>query len=183
MESDIILECQLGNLKKFGELYDSYAQHIYRFILFKVCDRQTAEDLTSITFLKALDGIGGFDGKKASFKTWIYTIARNTIIDHFRQYKETAELEDAWGIQGASDIAKETGDKLQLEEIEKYMKELKPEQREILLLRIWGGHSFAEIAEITGKTEAASKMMFKRAIEKLRDDFAPLLILLILFKG
>ena len=183
MESEIILQCKNGDLQKFGELYDIYVQQIYRFILFKVCDKETAEDLTSVTFLKAMDGVKNFDVNKASFKTWLYTIARNSVIDHFRQNRETVDLEDAWGVKSMTDIAKETGDKIQLEEIEKYMSGLKPEQREILLLRIWGGHSFAEIAEITGKTEASCKMMFKRVIDKLREDFVPLVILLIFIQA
>jgi DNA-directed RNA polymerase specialized sigma24 family protein len=62
------------------------------------------------------------------------------------------------------------------------MEKLKPDQREIVLLRVWGDHSFKEIAEITGKSEAAAKMMFKRTIDTLRADFALLAMALMLIR-
>ena len=180
MENEVIAQCRQGDLSRFSLLYDSHVQQLYKFILFKICHKETSEDLTSLTFLKAIEGIRNFNPRKASFKTWLYQIARNNVIDHFRSNRQTDDIEDAWGLQSVTDIAKETGQKLQIEEIQKYMSELKPEQREILLLRIWGGQSFAEIAEITGKTEASCKMMFKRTIEILRDNFAPLILLLLI---
>ena len=182
MENEIIAQCKKGDLEQFSKLYDKYIDQIYRFILYKTCNKETAEDLTSVTFLKALEGINGFNPDKASFKTWLYQIARNNVIDHFRSNRETVDLEDAWGVQSLTDVAKETEQKLQLKQIEKYMKELKPEQREIVLLRVWEGHSFAEIAAITGKTEAATKMMFKRSMDSLLDNFVPLMLLLLLMK-
>ena len=182
MDNEIIAQCKKGDLSQFGKLYDKYAQQIYRFIVFKTCNRESAEDLTSITFMKALEGIKGFNPDKASFKTWLYQIARNTTIDHFRSNRETVDLEDAWGVQSVTDVAKETEQKLQLEHVEKYMAQLKPDQREIILLRVWGGHSFAEISEITGKTEAASKMMFKRSMDTLLDDLVPLIAILLLIR-
>ncbi len=144
--------------------------------------KETAEDLTSNTFMKALTNIENFDENKASFKTWLYTIARNTVIDHYRMQKETVDLEDAWGIHTGENIERDTDMQMKIESVQKYMEILSPAQREVVLLRVWGGHSFAEIAEITGKTEAACKMSFKRTMEKLRSDFAPLMLLLLLIR-
>jgi len=183
MEATLIKECQQGNLAPFGELYENHVEKIYQFTYFKVHQKEVAEDLTSHIFMKAMKAIGQFNAQKASFKTWLYQIARNTIIDHYRQKKETRNIDDAWDISDQKvDIERDTDFQMKMESIQKYMKKLKAEQREVVLLRVWGGHSFKEIAEIMGKSEAACKMSFKRVIEKLRDDFAPFLILLLLLK-
>ena len=59
MDNEIIAQCKKGDLSQFGKLYDEYVQQIYRFILYKTCNKETAEDITSVTFLKALEGIKG----------------------------------------------------------------------------------------------------------------------------
>lgn len=166
----------------FGKRYDEHVKKIYEFIYFKTHHKETAEDLTANTFMKALTNLESFDEDKASFKTWLYSIARNTVIDHYRMRKETVDLEDAWDLHTGENIERDTELQMKIESVQKYMEKLKPEQREVVLLRVWGGHSFAEIAEITGKTEAACKMSFKRTMERLRDDFAPFMLLLLLIR-
>lgn len=182
MENEIIEKCQQGNLNEFGKLYDLYIRKIYQFIYFKTHQKEVAEDLTSITFMKALKAIDKFDSHKGVFKTWLYQIARNTVIDHYRSHHPTQNIEDAWEAKDKTDLVQETDSQMKIEAIRKYMENLKPEQREIILLRVWGDHSFNEIAEILGKTEAACKMSFKRVMEKLRSDFIPFLTLLLLLK-
>ncbi len=182
MESEIIAQCQQGDLSQFGRLYDEYVRKVYQFIWFKTHHRETAEDLTSVVFLKALENINSIDAKKAPFKAWLFSVARNTVIDHYRSHHETVNLEDAWEVKDKRDVARDVGMELTIQSVQKYMEKLKPDQREIVLLRVWGDHSFKEIAEITGKSEAATKMMFKRTIDVLRDDFGLLAIALILIR-
>jgi RNA polymerase sigma-70 factor (ECF subfamily) len=182
MENHIIKKCVNGDLEEFGKLYDLYAKKIYQFIYFKVHHKETAEDLVSTTFMKALEGIQKFDQRKASFKTWLYSIARNSVIDHYRADRPTADIEDALGIRSSEDIERDTDMQMKIESVEKYMERLKPEQRELVLLRVWEGLSFKEIAEVTGKSEGACKVSFGRIITRLREDFAPFMILLLLIK-
>lgn len=182
MESTLIKHCQKGHLENFAGLYDLYSKAIYQFIYYKTHHRETAEDLTSLTFMKALDAIQSFDGEKGSFKSWLYQIARNNVIDHYRSQKETQDLEDAWDIRDKTDIERDADFLLKIEAVQDYMKKLKADQREVILLRLWNNYSFKEIADVMGKTEAACKMTFKRVIEKLRDDFAPFMILMLMIK-
>jgi len=182
MESEIIAQCKQGDLRQFGRLYDEYIRKVYQFIYFKTHHRETAEDLTSTVFLKALENIQSFDEKKAPFKAWLFRIARNTVIDHYRTFRDSMDIEDAWDVKSTQDVARDAEMELTIQAVQKYMDKLKPEQREIVLLRVWGDHSFKEIAEITGKTEAAAKMMFKRVIDTLREDFALLAIALLLIR-
>lgn len=177
-EAQAIALCQKGNLTAFSTLYDEYIKPIYNFVFYKTHHKETAEDLVSIVFTKSLEKIQTFNSSKASFKTWLYQIARNTVTDHFRSNKETSDIDDVWGLSTKEDIVTDIDTKMKMEGVKKYLKKLKSDQREVVMLRVWGGHSFKEIAEITGKTEASCKMMFKRTVGKLRADMAVLALLI-----
>ena len=88
-EGEILREYQAGNLEHFGEIYDVYIKKIYNFIYYKTHHKETAEDLTSETFRKALSNIKSFDTHRA-FSSWLYRIAQNTVIDHYRTYRANA---------------------------------------------------------------------------------------------
>jgi RNA polymerase sigma-70 factor (ECF subfamily) len=76
----------------FGRLYEVYLPKVYQYARYRVGDKETAEDLTSDIFNKALDGFKRFDPQKASFSTWIFSIARNTIVDYYRKHAKVSRL-------------------------------------------------------------------------------------------
>lgn len=171
----IVSECQRGRTEEFGRLYDKYIKKIYDFIYFKTTHKETAEDLTAQTFLKAFENVGGFDGAKGSFSAWLFRIARNTVIDHYRTRKIDANIEDVWGLIDAKEDPERDFDvKRKLAEVEAYLSKLKREQREIIFMRLWQGMSHKEIAEALGRSEASSKMFYSRAITTLRREMPPL---------
>src|SRR3989344_6704647 len=177
-ESQLIERCQQGELNQFGVLYDTYIKKIYDFIYYKTHHQQTAEDLTSHTFLKALRSINSFSNTAGTFQAWLYQIARNTVIDHYRTQKATVNLEDAWDLHDNTDIVRDTDTALKLETVQAALQQLSSEQRDIVLLRVWSGLSYAEIAAIVGKTEDSCKVSFSRTIKKLREQNALLALLL-----
>jgi RNA polymerase sigma-70 factor (ECF subfamily) len=166
----IVKNCQAGRTEEFGLLYDRYIRKIYDFVYYKTMRRETAEDLTSQTFLKALEKIDDFDGGKGAFGAWLYRIARNTVIDHYRTRKEDANIEDIWDLAGKDDVARDIDMKAKLEKVEKYLAALKREHREIVMLHLWEGLTHKEIAEALGKSEASCKMLYSRAITTLRRE-------------
>lgn len=176
-EEKIIASCQAGRLADFGYLYDIYVKKIYNFIYYKTFHKQDAEDLTAETFLKALDKIKKFDLKKGNFSSWLYQIARNNVVDHYRQKKSYFPVDDAWDIKDNSDIERDVETKEKIEKVKQHLQKLTQEQREIVILRAWQDLSYKEIAEITGKSEPAVKMAFSRAIKTLQREM-PLLIFL-----
>ncbi len=178
-ERRIIKSCQAGNLEQFGLLYEQYVKKIYNFTYYKTTSREVAEDLTSQTFFKALNGIGRFDDK-GSFSAWLYTIARNTIIDHYRSQRPESNIEDAWDLYDDSDIENEIDVQSDLKKVKKYMTKLDPAQREIVMLRVWEDLSYKEIALITGKSEQNCRMIFSRTIAKIRQE-ALIALLIIIF--
>jgi RNA polymerase sigma-70 factor, ECF subfamily len=168
-EQDIIASCQSGNTERFGELYDRYIRKIYTFIYYKTLHKQTAEDLTSEVFFKALKNIRSVNPEK-KFSTWLYAIARNAVIDHYRTFKRTTDIEDAWDVGDDNDLSEKLDDTKTFEKLQKGLVRLSPIQREIVILRIWEDMSYREIADVVGKTEENSKMIFSRSIAKLRTD-------------
>ena len=182
-ENQIIKNCQGGNLKQFGELYEKYIKKIYDFVYYKTHHKETAEDLVSSVFFKALEKIGRFESAKGSFQAWLYQIARNTVIDHYRTKKTDRNIEDIWGLAGNEDLARDIDTREKVGQIEAYLKELKAEQRDIIIMRVWQGLSHREIAEALGKSEASVKMIYSRALRQLRQDMPLALFFILLSKG
>ncbi|MFH1325935.1 MAG: RNA polymerase sigma factor [Candidatus Falkowbacteria bacterium] len=180
-ESDIIARIQKGDSEDFGILYDRYIKKIYDFVYFKTGHKETAEDLVSIVFTKALEKINTFDNI-GSFSSWIYRIARNTVIDYYRTKKSDANIEDAWDLADDSYVEIDLDVKQKLAEVKKYLSKLKSEQRDIIIMRVWQEMSYAEIAEIVGKSEASCKMVFSRAMKQLRAEMPLGILLLFLLK-
>lgn len=169
-ERALISVCQSGETERFAELYDLYADRIFRFIFHKTMQRDLAEDLTSDTFVRALEKLKQFSPGKGQFSTWIYTIARNLITDHWRSYREHRDIEDVWDLSSLDDVVDSAHKQLVSETLHKAMKDLSGESREILMMRFWQDLSFAQISELTGKSEGAVKMATGRALKKLRAD-------------
>ncbi len=179
-EKKIIDDCKNGDLEKFSELYDVYVEKIYRFIFYKTSHKETAEDLTSTTFMKALKAIARFNGKKGTFQAWLFRIARNTVIDFYRTKKNLVNIDDVWELGHTPDTLNALSTQDDLNKAREYLAKLSPRQREIVILRIWDNMPYKQIAEIVNETEANCKMIFSRTIKKMRDNLGPLVALLLL---
>jgi RNA polymerase sigma-70 factor, ECF subfamily len=180
IEQAAILQCQQGNKEAFSALYEQYVDRIFAYFRYRVPDEATAEDLTSQTFLKALSRINNFSEQKGSFKTWLYTIARNQLIDYYRSNRITFDLEGAQELASNEDVSAAAAARLQLETVQKYLATLPESQREIIKLRLWDELSYEEIAAATGRTVASCKMMFSRTVRTMRDDLGYLIASLLL---
>ena len=172
-DSQYVKQVQAGNAEAFGILYDRYLDKIYRFIYYKTFNKETAEDLTSEVFHKALIKITSFDLDKGSFSTWLYQIARNRVIDYYRTAKSVVPLEDVFDM-GVDERTPETLDAVaKLGEVKEYLQTLSAKQREIITLRVWEEKSYREIAELLGGSEDSVKMAFSRIIKELREKCGP----------
>lgn len=177
MEPDdrqLIAAYKNGDSNAFGVLYDRYIKKIYNFIYYKTFDTAVAEDLTSTTFFKALNKIDTLDVERGNFSTWLYSIARNTVIDHYRSHAFNAnEGEDVFDLSEENHTPAALDARHSLGVVEAYLAKLTPAQREIVTLRIWEERSYKDIADIVGGTENSVKMSFSRTIRKLREDLGP----------
>lgn len=170
-EHKVLKACQEGELERFEELYNTYVKDIYRFVYYRVRNKEVAEDLTGDVFLKALGAISGFR-QGSAFRPWLYAIARNTVIDHYRVSKEKATVslddDEAPDVPGHHDVERETEAKHTLGQVRDALEKLSEAQREIVVMRVWDELSYKEIAEITGKTEGNCKVIFSRAVAEIR---------------
>ena len=173
-ELALIQACQSGDNEAFGRLYDQYFKKIYSFIYYKVSHKESAEDLVADTFYKALANLKKFNSAQGNFNAWIYRIARNTVIDHYRGSKD---VQDLGALPDFSEIDSTIDQRLSLEEVRDKLYKLNETQREIIILRVWHDLSYQEIAEIVGKSEDNCKMIFSRGIKELRLSLASLIIL------
>ena len=182
-DEDIAASCAGGALHDFDLLYERYARPIYAFASRRLLDRGAAEDVTSVVFLKAIESIRSFNPRKAGFRTWLYQIARNAVIDHVRSqsHRATDDIESAWEIPGADRADDRVKAALRDEKLRSALAELSPLQREIVFLRIWEDLSYAEIAALTGKNEGHCKVLFSRTMKELRSALPLLSFLLLLF--
>lgn len=179
---NVLEQCRQGDLSGFGRLYDFYIKKIYSFIYFKTHHKETAEDLTSKTFLKALNGISSFSSMQGSFSSWLYAIARNTVIDHYRTKKIEADIDDIWDLAGDEDVMRDLDAAQKIRIVEQYLAKLPARQREIVVMRVWQEMSYQEIAEALGQSEASCKMMYSRTMKVLRAEM-PLAVFIAMVIG
>lgn len=167
--------------KAFEAHYDAYVRKIYAYVYYRTQHRETAEDLTSLIFLKALDKLGSFDETRGTFSAWIYGIARNALTDHYRAARDTVDIDDVWDLRSDEDVARDVEARERVEKLRPYLQALTKDQRELVFLRLWDGLSYAEIAALTGRSEDACKMAFSRTLSRLRKDVPASILLLMLF--
>ncbi len=170
----LVERAQAGESEAFGLIYDRYVETVFRFIYFRVGNRQLAEDLTSDTFLRALKRIGSFTWQGRDLGAWLVTIARNLVADHFKSGRYRLEVttgdvlaadrEDR-GPEGSPEAA--VVDHITNVALLSAVKQLNPEQQECIVLRFLQGFSVAETAQAMGKNEGAIKALQYRAVRAL----------------
>lgn len=157
-----------GNSEAFGLLYDGYIERIYRYVYFRVTDEQTAEDLTSQVFFKAWENIGRYKPGGAPFIAWLYTIARNAVIDHFRTRKETVALEEVSSLSSDGLAPDEVVERqFEAESLQEAIRTLTEEQQQVVILKFIVGMSTDEIANQLGKRASAIRALQMRALQSL----------------
>lgn len=157
----------------FAPLYERYAQPIYYFCYRRLGNRHDAADATAVTFTRALAALGSFhpDRPGSTFRAWLYTIARNALIDHARSARPHASL-DHPDAPDLVDRAPSPEDHALGAEaaraVDRLLRRLPERQRAVVELRL-AGLRIAEIATALGVTESAAKSLQVRAYRTLRD--------------
>lgn len=169
-EPKLIKDAIKGKSSAFGPLYDHYQPMIYRFVLVKVGRREDAEDITHQVFLSAWQSIKRYKPMGHPFSSWLYQIARNQIIDHYRARKNETSLEkmDPEYFVMPATAHFDLSLKLELEKVRNAIGELKPEYQDVVILRFIEDLPLAEVAAAMEKTEGAVKLMQHRAIKELK---------------
>ena len=151
-------------------IYTEYSGKVMGYIRARIRSSAEAEDLHSEVFEKILKKIGEFDPSKASLNTWIFTITRNTVIDHFRRAKPSEELDENLSDNGELDedlLNSET-----LSELAAALRKLPQQMMDIIVLRYYDGKPLTEIAEMMNLSYGAVKLRHQNAVLMLRQALA-----------
>lgn len=161
----------------FGDLYRLYSPQVLQYVMSRVSVRQEAEDLTNTIFEKAFAAMGRYEPSPAQFSTWLYTIARNVVIDHYRKRRLPIQEDADRELRRSPDPAHDP-EALVLEDerrrrLRQAILELTDEQRQVIGCRFFFNLSVHEVAQAMGKTEGAIKALQFRALERLHRQLAP----------
>jgi RNA polymerase sigma-70 factor (ECF subfamily) len=166
-ERKLVEKAKSGDAEAFGQLYDACVDRVYRFIFFRVSDVPTAEDLTSQVFLKAWQNLGRYR-PKGPILAWLYAIARNTVIDHYRTYKQTVSLDEAAPLASKEARLDERVEfQSEMSSLHEALKYLTEEQQEVLILKFIAEFETDQIAQKMGKSEGAVRALQMRALQAL----------------
>jgi RNA polymerase sigma-70 factor (ECF subfamily) len=171
-DDQLIEKAISGDKEAFGHLYDHYFLQIFKYLVIRSDNREDAEDMTEIVFMKAWEHLPHFGGKKKerNFHAWIFRIAHNTLIDHFRTKKTTLSLEPV--SQNRSSDAEPEKVVLQNEKakrIHEAIKMLDEVSQQVIVSRFIGGLSHKETAQSVGVNGNNARIIQYRALRKLND--------------
>jgi len=168
-ERQLIQAAQRGNEQALGQLYDAYVDRIYRYILYRVNNAETAEDLTSDVFLRVVEGLPGYQDREIPFLAWLYRIAHARLVDHYRQVTRRGSHQDidSVNVHLQDDLDGVLMTAYHQEKVREAMRSLTEEQQQVILLRFMEGYNLQQTADALGKTVGAVKVMQHRALESL----------------
>ena len=170
LNPDLIRRAKDGEPVVVSAIYDRYQQGIFRYLYYRVGDRHTAEDLTSEVFLRMIEKLSRYKDQNLSFQAWLFQIARNLSIDHYRKLnvRQNVQLED--DLPGKDDGPLELIDQeLTSEKLCRALEKLPEYQRDVVVMRFVVGMPIGEVADTLHKTEDSIKGLQRRALLTLRD--------------
>jgi RNA polymerase sigma factor (sigma-70 family) len=152
--------------QELAELYEEHVWGVYGFFAYRVGSSADAEDLTQVTFERALRAWSRFDPDRASARTWLISIANNLLIDHYRRDRTTRQesIED----HPSAELITEDPDVGLSPELAAALEQLGERERELIALRFGGELTGPEIADLTGLTLANVQQILSRSLRKVR---------------
>ena len=172
-DAELIVRAQGGEVEAFGELYQRYLDQIYRYIRVRVTEDRVAEDLTEVVFLRSFETLGRYKERGRPFSAFLYQVARNLLVDHYRQQKEEVPIEDANQMATSTPTVDEhVIQSERIREIGHALTSLPSDYQEVIRLRVILALSTAEVAAWMGRSEGAIRVLLHRALTALRRRLA-----------
>ena len=173
----LVRMAQEGDTSSFGELYERFFDQIYRYVSFKTGSPSEAEDITGEVFVRMLESIHKFKWQGHPFSSWLFRIAHNLVVDHFRRKgkRNVVSLANTTiNVEAvAVDVDSHIDTEMSMDEVRKAMVGLTVLQKEVISLRFAAGLSVAATAEAVGKKETAVKALQHAGLKKLRRFLNP----------
>jgi RNA polymerase sigma-70 factor (ECF subfamily) len=167
-EARLIEQAKSGSPEAFARLYDAYVERVSRYIYFRVADGCDMEDLVSQVFLKAWEHLDRYKMGTSPFIAWLYTIARNLVIDHYRMKRNNLSFEEAIAFPSELEMPDETAQtKFDLEAMRDGLQALSKDQQQALVLKYIAGLPNDSIAKIMNKQEGTVRGLQMRGLQTL----------------
>jgi RNA polymerase sigma-70 factor (ECF subfamily) len=167
--------CSLLAIDDFSNMYRDYYPKIYNYIFFRLLHKSDTEDIVGDIFLKVAENISAYNPNKASFGTWIFTIARNTLTDYLRKKRFHLSIDDedsSISIPVEIDMDSEIILDGKLKSMQKALHRLDEKSREMIALKYWADMNNREISKFTGINESTVSTICLRAVARLRKELA-----------
>lgn len=166
---ELIQKAIAGDEAAFGQVYELYFDKIYRFVFYRVSEKETAEDLVAETFIRIWDKRNSVR-EVGAFTSWVYQIARNLVIDHYRSRKTTVSIDDLENVLEYEDqIIEQVNLDFDQQKIFRQLKHLSDDQQLVIKLKFIDDLENYEIAKLLEKTEGAIRVIQHRAIQQLKN--------------
>lgn len=164
-----------GSRRHADRLVRRYYDGVFRFVARQMAGKQEAMDVTQEVFVAALRSLPSFDHRRASFRTWLYRIAANKVIDCLRAQRRAVEMPAdgrEYDIADPRDEFKElidrSWDELRVRRALELLLDFDPRTQAVVRLRIFSEAGFSDIAAVTQQSEAAAKAQYYRAVKAIR---------------
>lgn len=167
-EACLVEQAKAGDPEAFAKLYDAYVERVSRYVYFRVSEDSDMEDLVSQVFLKAWENLDRYKVSGSPFIAWLYTIARNLVIDHYRTKKDTLSLEEALALPSDLDMPDEEAQtRFDLEAMRDALQVLSKDQQQVLILKYIAGLPNDSIARVMNKQEGTIRGLQMRGLQTL----------------
>ena len=173
-EERLMVERAKRSAEGFGDLYARYSDRVYAYAYKRTRNREDAEDITSNTFVLALENIGKYEWRNLPFSAWLFRIASSQIAAHYRKSQPCLPIDDLTICDsgaGPEEAALRTSD---AQEVQQALSWLTADQQRAMRLRYHDGMRAREIATQMGRTEGSVRLILHRATHSLRAQMLPL---------
>ncbi len=168
-DEKVIQQVKNGDAEAYGLLYDQYAEVIFRYVYSHLEGRLDAEDLTEEIFLRAWRALPKYDERGLPFSAFLFRIARNSLIDYYRQRKIVSSIEDI-ELQSHEPGPEETVEvQIENRSLRETIAKLREDYRNVLIFRFLSGLSPEETAEVMQRSVGAVRVLQHRALTALKD--------------
>ena len=167
-ENEIISQAK-NDYRAFDYLYEKYMPQIFNYVMYRVYNREVAEDIVSVVFFKAMKNLNLFHWRKIPFSAWLYRIAYNEICNHAKKEKKHDKIRKDY-LKNEPELAYEVDFDAQEKSfkfVHEYLKKIPMKEQDLITMRYFEKKSFAEISQITGKNESTLRVNLHRALKKL----------------
>lgn len=172
-DARLVSRAKAGDADAFGMLYRRYVDSIYRYLYVRAGNVQDAEDLTEAVFLRSFEALGRYHERGWPFSAFLYKVAKNVLVDHYRQQRAEAELQAS---EAMSTSPRALDDHViqdeRLRALRRALGDLPPDHREVITLRVVLALPTPLVARWMGRTEGAIRVLLYRALEAVRRRLA-----------